>query len=178
MMKISHDSETPAKGQQVISVCGFIHHKFNGIEKVFLAKRAETKKFLPGLYEMPGGHVDFGEDIVDALKREVTEEFGMSISVGDPFASFTYQNLIKQSHSIEVIYFATFTQSHDNVTINPEDHSEYGWFTKAEVLSTVSDNRQLARRNSSVKKDSDEDLELTSILKGFSILEGEALKLG
>ena len=63
MAKISHDSETPAHGQQVISACAFIHHNFDGVEKVFLPKRANTKKFLPGIYELPGGHLDFGEDI-------------------------------------------------------------------------------------------------------------------
>src|SRR5581483_2945489 len=128
--KISHDSETPARGHQVITACAFIHHNFNGVEKVFLPKRAATKKFLPDVYELPGGHVDFGEDIVEGLKREINEEFGMSISVGDPFAAFTYKNKIKGSHSIEVIYFATFISDIKKLKINPEDHSTYGWFSE------------------------------------------------
>ena len=69
MTKISHDSETPALNQQVITACAFIRQNINGVDKVFLAKRADTKKFLPGVYELPGGHVDFGEDPVRALKR-------------------------------------------------------------------------------------------------------------
>jgi 8-oxo-dGTP pyrophosphatase MutT (NUDIX family) len=60
--KISHDSEVPANGQQVITACALIHKDFDGIEKIFLPKRATTKKFLPGVYEIPGGHIDFGED--------------------------------------------------------------------------------------------------------------------
>lgn len=70
MSSIAHDSETATPGQQVITACAFIHHKFNGVEKVFLPKRADTKKFLPGAYELPGGHIDFGEDPVSGLKRE------------------------------------------------------------------------------------------------------------
>ena len=123
---VSHDSETPAHGQQVITACAFIHHTFAGIEKVFLPKRALTKKFLPGVYELPGGHIDFGEDIVDGLKREIKEEFEMDINIGDSFYVFTYTNKIKGSHSIEVIYFATFTASIDKIVLHPEDHSEYG----------------------------------------------------
>ena len=33
--------------------------------KILLPKRASTKKFLPNVYELPGGHIDFGEDIAD-----------------------------------------------------------------------------------------------------------------
>ncbi len=127
MTKISHDSETPAHGKQVITACAFIHHNFDGVTKVFNARRAETKKFLPGVWELPGGHIDFGEDIVQGLKREVLEEHGMNINVGDPFAVFTYTNEIKGSHSIEVIYFAKFIDPLPNIQINPEDHSAYAW---------------------------------------------------
>ena len=104
MSKISHDSEIPKQGQQVITACAFIHHNFDGVEKLFVPKRADTKKFLPGVYELPGGHIDFGEGVADGLKREISEEFGMRISIGDPFYVFTYINEIKGSHSVEIIY--------------------------------------------------------------------------
>ena len=97
MTHTSHDSETPAEGQQVITACAFIHQEFDGVEKVFLPKRAETKKFLPGVYELPGGHIDFGEDPVVGLEREIDEEFGAKVEVGDPFYVFTYTNDIKRS---------------------------------------------------------------------------------
>jgi 8-oxo-dGTP pyrophosphatase MutT (NUDIX family) len=93
-------------GQQVITACVFIHQQFDGIEKLFWPKRADTKKFLPGVYELPGGHMDFGEDLVEGLRREIKEEFGMSVSIGDAFAAFTYANEIKGSHSVEIVFFA------------------------------------------------------------------------
>ena len=85
MTNTSHDSETLADGQQVITACAFIHRQIDGVEKVFLPKRADTKKFLPSVYELPGGHIDFGEDPITGLKREIDEEFGMEVEVGDPF---------------------------------------------------------------------------------------------
>ncbi len=164
MTKISHDSEVAAHGQQVITACAFIHHSFDGVEKVFLAKRADTKKFLPSVHELPGGHIDFGEDPVVGLVREVNEEFSKSLEVGDPFFVFTYTNEVKGSHSIEVIYFAAFSDGIENVVLNPEDHSEYGWYAESELEIVYSEN-----------KDAD-DIEFQAVRKGFAILRGEQLK--
>ncbi len=79
MNKVFHDSETPAKGQQVITACAFIHRKVDGVEKVFLPKRADTKKFLPGKYEIPDGHIDYGEDIqIGLMSRPLNMEHFVS----------------------------------------------------------------------------------------------------
>ncbi len=160
----SHDSETPAKGQQVITVCAFIHNNFNSVEKVFLPKRATTKKFLPGVYELPGGHIDFGEDLVTGLQREVKEEFHINISVGDPFAAFTYNNPIKGSHSVEIIYFAKFVDSLENITLSPDDHSEFDWFREEDIVTKVIN-----------KNKNSDDPEINALLKGFQLLKNSPL---
>lgn len=164
MHTISHDSETPAQGQQVITACAFIHHNFLGVEKVFLPRRAETKKFLPGVCELPGGHIDFGEQPVDGLKREIREEFGMECEVGDPFYVFTYSNEIKGSHSIEVVYFARFIGEIASVRLNPADHSEGRWFSE----------EKLSEAYSGVK--GAEDVEFKAVKRGFALLRGEPIK--
>ena len=162
MTVISHDSETPAQGQQVLTACAFLHHKFDGVEKVFMAKRAATKKFMPSIFELPGGHIDFDEDMVVGLKREVDEEHGMKCTVGDPFYVFTYTNHVKGSQSIEVIYFAEFTEPLENIKINPEDHSEYGWFAADELEKAVTPGKGL------------DDEEFVAIKKGFELLDGQS----
>jgi 8-oxo-dGTP diphosphatase len=164
MNHISHDSETPAFNQQVFTACAFIHETFDGVDKVFLPKRADTKKFLPGVYELPGGHIDFGEEMVVGLAREIDEEFGMDVAIGDPFYVFTYTNPIKGSHSIEVIYFARFTTALGKLAINPEDHSEFGWFSEAEL------------ENAANPAKGSDDLEFQAISKGFALLRGESLQ--
>jgi len=138
MTKVSHDSETLAEGRQVFTACAFIWHDFGGVKKVFLPKRADTKKFLPAVYELPGGHIDFGEDLKEGLAREVREEFGMRAAIGDVVDVFTYMNHIKKSHSIEVIYFAQFTDPLEQIQLHPEDHSTYGWFAEDELANVYS----------------------------------------
>ena len=174
MTKTSHDSETPAHGQQVHSACAFIHQQFDGVTKVFLPKRADTKKFLPGMYELPGGHIDLHEDIRSGLKREIMEEFEREVSLGDPFAAFTYENKIKGSHTIEVIYFARFIDPNLDIVFHPEDHSGYEWFSEEDVI----------RRRSEIVPDQhvdheyEDDPEYLTILKGFALLRGEQINFG
>lgn len=164
MAKTAHDSETRADGQQVIVACGLIHHNFNGVEKVFLPRRAETKKFMPGVYELPGGHVDFGETTADGLKREIKEELGKDVKIGDVFAAFTYINEIKASHSIEVVYFVQFEGGIENIELDPEDHSGYEWFEEDRLEEML------------VGGKTEADQEYQLIKKAFGLLKGDSLR--
>lgn len=163
MIKISHDSETPAHGQQVITACALIHHDFDGVTKVLLPKRADTKKFLPGVYEIPGGHIDFGENIVAGLKREVREELEIEINVGDPFFVFSYANPVKGSHSVEIIYFATLQGKPEDIVIHSEDHASYGWFAESKLEAIYTADK------------SADDPEFQALHKAFALLKGASL---
>lgn len=145
---------------QLITACAFIHAEFDGVQKVFLPKRAAAKAFMPDAYEMPGGHIEFGEDIIEGLKREIWEEFEMEIKVGEPFGVFTYLNKAKNAHYIEVVYFAQFSTPIANIKIHPEDHSTYGWFAEDEIKTKVT----------SQQKDENDD-EFKLVFKGFSLLK-------
>src|SRR4029077_2459770 len=101
--------------------------------------RAATKKFLPGIFELPGGHVDFGEDIMAALAREIKEEFGMRASVGDPFYAFTDVNEVKGAHYVEVAFFAQFSEPLEHIKLNPADHSDYVWLAADEIHQAIND---------------------------------------
>lgn len=160
------DSEKSTEGQQVITACAFIHRFFKNSQKVFMPKRADTKKFLPGVYELPGGHIDFGEDIIVGLKREIKEEFNLDINVGDPFYVFSYDNPIKGSQSIEVIYFATFEDFNPNIKLNEDDHSEYKWIGEHEIALITN-----------LQKGMD-DPEIKSIKRGFELLKNGKLNFG
>lgn len=112
---------------QRITACAFLHHD----GKLFIAKRATTKKLLPGKFELPGGHIEVGEDLVSGLKRELQEELGINEAVGDPLHAFTYIN--GDEHVIEVDFMAQPQESSAKIVVNPEDHAEFRWVTKEEV---------------------------------------------
>lgn len=64
-------------------------HIFNDKGELYLQKRSMKKDIQPGKWDTAvGGHVDYGEDIETALRREVREELG--ITDFDPTFCFRY----------------------------------------------------------------------------------------
>ena len=131
-MSTSQDSATLAKGQQVITACAIIYREGSNGHEVMVARRALTKRFLPGKFELPGGHIEFGETLVDGLRRELKEELAVDVIVGDVVGAFTYVNKIKRSHSVEIIFFAQLADG-CLPKINIDDHSEIIWIYQDNV---------------------------------------------
>ena len=53
-------------------------HVYNSKGELYLQKRPEWKDIQPGKWDTAvGGHIDLGECVDDALKREVREELGI-----------------------------------------------------------------------------------------------------
>ena len=57
--------------------------------QVFIAQRPE-KGLLGGMWEFPGGKTEPGENLEACLKREICEELGVDIKVGDPFGIYEH----------------------------------------------------------------------------------------
>lgn len=54
-------------------------HLFNSKGELYLQKRPEWKDIQPGKWDTAcGGHVAYGEQIAEALRREVSEELGIT----------------------------------------------------------------------------------------------------
>lgn len=102
---------------QKIVVAGFIIKD----GKVLLAKRPTSKKLAPDKYHLPGGHVEFGEDLKSALRRELREEFGVDVQVEEPYFSFSYTS--DDAHTIGLVCPATILHSSADLVLNAEtDH--------------------------------------------------------
>ena len=46
--------------------------------RILVEKRSASKRLLPGAIAIPGGHVDMGETLADALVRELHEELNIT----------------------------------------------------------------------------------------------------
>ena len=92
--------------------------------KVFIAKR-QMKGDMGGRWEFPGGKIEENEDFESAIKREMMEEFGVEVTVGQHITSTTFYHKEKECFldAFEV-HFA-----HDGIQ-NPfvlTEHTDYRW---------------------------------------------------
>ncbi len=74
-------AQTPAGGP-VLVVAAAILDDLGSPQRLLGARRAQPVR-LAGRWEFPGGKVEPGEDPVDALHRELQEELGVAVRLGD-----------------------------------------------------------------------------------------------
>jgi 8-oxo-dGTP diphosphatase len=133
---------------QEITACAFL---YNSDSKLFIVKRAASKKFLPTIWELIGGHTEFGESLEESLMREIREEIHVEVNVENPYYAFTYVS----THTVEVDFLAKLTDNCQFVTLNPNDHSECRWISESEV-----DNYFPV-----------DDQERTAVIRGFKMIK-------
>lgn len=131
-------SDQPIR-RQIIVASAFIHRD----GKLLVAKRAETERFLPGIFEIPGGKVEFGETMEEGVAREIREEMGIEVAVGEPFHVFTYAN--ESRHAVEVDYFCSMIDPSQPIILDPKNHSEYRWIGPDEIddIFTLNERQRL-----------------------------------
>ncbi|MEV0369364.1 NUDIX hydrolase [Streptomyces sp. NPDC050636] len=61
-------------------------------DRILLVRR-KPDDYMGGLWEIPSGHVDAGESILDATRRETLEETGLTVASVDRYLGhFDYEN--------------------------------------------------------------------------------------
>lgn len=80
---------------------------------------------IAGYWEFPGGKVDEGERVQDALAREINEELGVNAEVGSELASTTFAN---KGQRYELRAFET---SISDTSFQLRDHDAFDWLEPA-----------------------------------------------
>ena len=108
--------------------------------RLFLARRGPQAKNERGLWEFPGGSVEFGERLADALRREIFEEYGLRIEVGDLLDVVDHILPQEGQHWVSPSFVCRVVAGQASIR-EPEKCSEIGWFAPGEVppdLTTIS----------------------------------------
>lgn len=92
--------------------------------KIFIAKRQMTGD-MGGRWEFPGGKIEDGEDLETAVVREMREEFGVDVKVGQLITKGTFMHKDKPC-TLDVLQV---TFPHDGLTQKfiLTEHTDYAW---------------------------------------------------
>lgn len=125
--------------------------EYNG--KILLLKIRSRSTHDAGLWEFPGGKVKKGEFFDSALKREFLEETGLEINVDSLYnviqRDYTACKTNQKIKSIQLIMNVTCNS--DEVVIS-EEHDDYGWFSKDEILQMIDDGQLAIAAERAFKK--------------------------
>lgn len=108
-------------------------HVLNSRGEMFLQKRPQWKDIQPRRWDTAtGGHVDLGESVEQALRREVMEELGISDFIPEPLGSYVFEGKRERElvFSFKTVYDGT-------VTPNPEELDGGRFWALDEIRSVI-----------------------------------------
>ncbi|MGA1793232.1 MAG: NUDIX domain-containing protein [Thermoplasmatota archaeon] len=104
-------------------------------ERLLIAQRLPDSRFEPDKWEFPGGKVDFGEHPRDSLERELLEELGIRIEVGDlyTFASHVYDQKGMKRHVVILFFKCGLLEGEPE----PLDCQDLKWVSREELSDQI-----------------------------------------
>ncbi len=88
---------------------------------LLIVQRASHETSFAGHWELPGGHAEKGESILNTLRRKVREETKLDIYVPalDPYFGFVYDAGKLELHFI--------VHAEGEPVLNPKEHQAFQW---------------------------------------------------
>lgn len=107
-------------------------HVFDTFGRLYLQKRPLWKKIQPGKWDTAvGGHVEYGEEIENALRREALEEIGITDFTPHHLLTYVFESKVER----ELVY--SFRTVVDSGEITPTEELDDGRFL---TLDEIRDN--------------------------------------
>jgi|ETN02SMinimDraft_4_1059925.scaffolds.fasta_scaffold121767_2 ADP-ribose pyrophosphatase YjhB (NUDIX family) len=103
--------------------------------KFLILKRSADDKNRPNCWDFPGGNLEFGENAMEALKREIKEESNLSVKNIKPLQVISEKDKKKNLFWVRIGYTSEYSGGEVKIS---EEHNDYKWVTKAEFLKLES----------------------------------------
>lgn len=106
--------------------------------RLFLARRGPLAKNERGLWEFPGGAVEFGERLADALRREIREEYGIEIAVGELLDVADHILTAEGQHWVSPSYLCRIVSGTPSIR-EPGKCSAIAWFAPDDLPAELTE---------------------------------------
>lgn len=97
--------------------------------KFLVTLRSPVNDYKPNEWDLPGGTVEFGEDIEPALKRELLEETKLKVQISKPI--YVCSQTKNERHQFWIVYECKYIKG--EVKLNSEEHGEFKWINKKQL---------------------------------------------
>jgi 8-oxo-dGTP pyrophosphatase MutT (NUDIX family) len=98
-------------------------------DKYLFTKRAPVNDYKPNEWDLPGGTIEFKEEPVEALLKEVLEETSLKVKIEKPV--FICSHTQGERHQFWIVYECECLDG--KVKLNPEEHDKFIWLSKSEI---------------------------------------------
>lgn len=106
---------------------------FNEQREILLTRRSAQIR-EPGKWCLPGGHLEAGEDLVTAIRREVQEEVGLVVRkeelmgiYSDPALTVTTE-ILPEGHRAQFVVAAFVVREYEGDVTPNFEVDKWGWF--------------------------------------------------
>ncbi|GCE45596.1 hypothetical protein EI42_03515 [Thermosporothrix hazakensis] len=109
--------------------------------RIFAQRRSMSRRLFPGCWDMVGGHVETGETLLDALRREIQEETGWTLASVVSLIAISDWNVDGWHREFDFYVEVEGDLTHPELEWNK--HTEYRWLSASE-LAILEENRRPA----------------------------------
>ncbi|MEW1953124.1 NUDIX domain-containing protein [Terrabacter sp. NPDC080008] len=95
--------------------------------RVLLVHRSPSREAYPGVWDLPGGHIEAGESELDALARELREELAVEVVT----SSAVHLCRWDADHDEDPVYLSAWLVGDwqgTPVNAAPDEHDDLRWF--------------------------------------------------
>jgi 8-oxo-dGTP diphosphatase len=136
-------AELQAKAESAGKQCLVGAIILNEQRRAFVQKRSLTRQLWPGCWDLVGGHVEPGETLEEALRREIREETGWKLARIGPIVDVYDGKTVNGDEIYEVDFLVEIDGDLEHPQLEWSKNSEFRWISLAEI-ETLKENRQEA----------------------------------
>ena len=77
------------------------------LKKYLVLEKSDIEDINPNTFDMPGGRINFGEKLEDAVIREAKEETGLDILLSEQFHTYSNPSRDPRHHTVSTVFIAS-----------------------------------------------------------------------